>query len=472
MVADKQTDTKAPPSEAKKPGADATASQTLHGHVQEIQANGNVKPSAADAAKGTAQAEQHFGKVEIVDHNKPGNAPKPEPAHESGFMGWYHSTVASAEHMGEAAMQKGANAIHNVGNELHDAKTYVGNKIDQAGHNIAEAGHEIHQAEQKVVNKVSEIAHSDTVHNLEDVVKTMGQGTYEAGAKMVHSIEHAPAAAVNGIKDAAVWAEHHPGEAVAIAAGALAVGTAVVLTGGVALAGVGAASAFLTSGAAATVLEGAGIAAAVGGSAVAVIDVAKHGEISTLMNQQHEKPEDVARAREQLKKDTGGAILGDLMLGGGAALKYGFKEFAAMRAGATAEAATTAVAGETASAARAGEAVGAVPHPIEAPVPGDNPLLTHTENVVEHIAEEVTNATSATVSSASAIAGVLDKCRVIAGTAYQHYNDANNLGGVVKSGFGLFGRLKGYGVASPQKHDVAPQPANSGSGVPDEPTRH
>jgi hypothetical protein len=519
MVADKP-DTKAPPPEAHKPGDAKAASQTLHGHVQEIQANGNVKPNAADAAKDTAHADQHFGKVEIVDHSKQGahpdavkpeaakpEAPKPEPAHQEsgGVFGWmkstYNSTVAGAEHMGEAALQKGANAMHTVGTELHEAKTYVGNKLDQAGHNIAEVGHDIHQAEQKVVNKVSEIAHSDTAHNLEDVGKTLAQGTYEAGAKMVHTIEHAPAAAAKGIKDAAVWAEHNPGKAAAIVAGAVVVGAAVVaaevVTGGAATAGIAAASGWLTTGGAATVFEGLGVAAAVGGTTVAGIDVAKHGEISTLMNQQHESPEKVAAAREQLKKDTGGAILGDLMLGGGAAVKYGSKALAAMRAGETTavagEVATTAQAGEAAGVARTagqapevGEAAGAArtagqapeaaagaPHPPEAPIAGDNPLLTRAENVAEHIAEEVMDAGSATVSSVSAIAGLLDKCRQIAGTAgtaYQHLSDANSTAGVIKSGVGIFGRLTGYGVASPQKHESAPQPAN---GAPaDEPTRH
>ena len=488
MVADKQTETKAPPAEASKPGADKAAGQTLHGHVQEIQANGNVKPNAADVAKGNATADQHYGKVAIVDHSAAGdhatagkpdaNAPKPEaPKADTGMWGWMKneasSVVNGAEHLGATVMQKGSDVVKAAATDYHEAKNYVGHKVDQIENKAHQVG-----------NAVSAAVHSDTVHNLEDVGKTLAEGVGDSAKKAWHGVEHGVEAAGKGIHDGAVWAEHNPGKAVAIGVGALAVAGGVVAlevaTGGLATPAIAAASTWLTTGTAAAVFEGLGVAAAGTATAGAAWDVAKHGEIGVLMNQQHESPEKVAEAHKMLKKDTGDALLGDLTLAGGQALKWGVKGLAALRAGSavegTAAAAETAPAVEATGAARvasqAPEAAAAAPGAAAAPIAdaADNPLLTHTENVVERLAEEAVDA-GAVTASATSLASMLDKCRQIAGvagSAYQHANDAGSAINTIKNTIGLVTR--GYAVAAPDKHPVAPKPDNGG--VPDEATKH
>jgi hypothetical protein len=492
MVADKQTETKAPPVEAGKPGADKAAGQTLHGQVQEIHANGNVTPSAADVAKGNAVADQHYGKVAIVGHGAAGdhattgkpdaNAPKPEasktepPKADTGMWGWMKSeasgVVNGAEHFGAAVVQKGSDVVKSATNEYHDAKNYVGNKVDQ----IENKAHQVEHA-------VSAAVHSDTMHNLEDVGKTLAEGVGDSAKKAWHGVEHGVEAAGKGIHDGAVWAEHNPGKAIAIGVGAVAVVGAVaaveVLSGGLATPAIAAASAWLTTGTAAAVFEGLGVAAAGTATAGAAWDVAKHGEIGVLMNQQHESPEKVAEAHKMLKKDTGDALLGDLTLAGGQALKWGVKGIAALRAGSAIEgtvaATETAPAIEAAGAVRvasqAPEAAAAAPGAV-APIAdaADNPLLTHAENVVERLAEEVVDA-GAVTASATSLATMLDKCRQIAGvagTAYQHANDAGSAFSTVKNTLGLVTR--GYAVAAPDKHTVSPQAGKDG--IPDEPTKH
>jgi hypothetical protein len=352
--------------DAKKPGKDGhdgKAVQNLNEQVQDIQANGNLKPNAnyrREIAKGQAQAAQLFGHVQLVDHGK--SAPE---NHESS---------------------------------------------------------------------------GDTLQNALHVGKTLASGVGDAFMGLVHVVEHGVEAAGKGLEHSAEWAYHNPGKAAAI--GAIVVGAVVaeVATGGAATAviapALGAAGSFLGSAAVVTTFEVAGVAAAGTATVVAGIDVCKHGELKTLMNQQNESPEAVKAAREQLKKDTGAALLGDLTLGAGYGIKYGASAIAAFRAGA----ADATAGGETAIAATASEAL------------GDHPELTPGENLAAHLAEETADAGAATAGLAS----LLDRVRELAcsaGTMYEHCSGLNSTYSTVTNTTGIFGRLAhGYTVGTSRTH--------------------
>jgi hypothetical protein len=517
---------KKPPVEAHQPGADNHADSTshLHGQVHDIHAGGNVQPSADHVAQGRDQANQLLGHVQIVDSSKdhpagaqPDGKPeganpeaaKPAAHEEGGVWGWMKHAVSTVESAGESALHNASTVLNNAETQgaslLHQGSNLV-NRVETAGENaLHQAGQGLQHVEQKVEKTVSSIAHSDTLHNVLDVGETLAAGVGQSAAKLGMGVVHGVEAVGHGIEQGVEWAEKNPVKAGLIAAAAVGVAAVEIGTGGLAtpfiVAGAEATLGALSSTAAVTAFTYAGFGAAGLASANAVYDVAKHGEIGTLMNQQHESPDKVQAAHDALKKDTGDALLGDLMLGGGYAVKWAAKGISALRAGtevagAETSAASTAQTGEAATAARPpvpGETPAAVhpgetpvgahpgetpPHVLETPT-GDNAHLTPGENAAAHITEEAIDAGAASTSLASpGLASILERVREIAGDGFGHYNNANSGMGAVKGAWGFGSRVMGHGyaVAAPQSHDTdsRPNPRNQPgrADLPDEQTKH
>jgi hypothetical protein len=476
--------------EAPPPGHDGKADKPhpLQAQVQDIHSGGNVKQSDAHVAEARQAASTVYGHLELTDHGAQhkqadgkgepgkGDAAKPEPAKpepakaaeaakpESGVWGWASNLYSKAEHAGESLVHSAEKQIDKAGTVLHDAKTYAGEKIDQVEHKLV-------QAEHSVEKTVSAVAHSDTLHNAWDVTKTLASGVGESAMKAVHGVEHGVEAAAkateNGVVKGAEWAYHNPGKAAAIVGVGAAIAVAEVASGGAATAFIAPALAtagsatvgFFGSAAVGTAFEVAGVTAAATATANAGWDVYKNGEIHTIMNQQNEKPADVQHAREQLKKDTGDALLGDLALGGGFAIKAGAKAFSAARGTGEVAAAesTTAGATSTAGAEGAGAHAAADAHAAVAP-----------ESAMAHIAEEIADAGS----TAASFASLLDKVRSIAIPAYESLSGTNSTVSTFKNAAGMAGRIaRGYPVAAPQGRDAKDNHAGGGT-APDEPTKH
>ena len=464
MVAAEKQETK-PPLDQHQAGHDGKTDTTaLHHQVQDIHAGGNVKPPEGKVAEDRAGAAKVYGHVEITDHKGQaasatstpggdhaattpagGEAHKPEakPA-EGGVWNWVKNTASSAEQMGENAIHKTSDMYHNG---VDSAKNLTGKIEDTASKDYASAkktiGEDYDSAKHSIGHKVDQAMVIG--HNLKDVGETMGQGLKESAVNTVEGawkgIKTAEKATVNGVEHAAHWAHEHPVEALAVGAAvvgavALEIGTGGLATGAIAE-GAAATVGFLSTPAAVTAFEVAGVTAAGLGTVNAGIDVAKHGELGTMMNQQNEKPETVAKAREQLKKDTGDALLGDTMLGAGYGIKWGAQGISALR--------TAAAEGSAAKQAIAVE-----------------------EHTPSKIAEEVAD-------TGAAIAGLMDKVRQIAGgvgTAYENLSGAKSTYGTVQGAVGTAGRIgSSYSVATPQKPGTDNNNNNT-SNVPDEPTRH
>jgi hypothetical protein len=142
----------------------------------------------------------------------------------------------------------------------------------------------------------------DFVGNVEDVGLAIAKGTVKSAKDTLTSLEHS-------VENGAEWVYHHPGTAAAIVGGAiLAVGVEVA-TGGLA-------TPFLAAAATTAMpfVEGAGLiytAVKVGST---IDNVAKHGELGTIMHQQELNQTAAGRtrveqAKEQLAKDTGATTL-------------------------------------------------------------------------------------------------------------------------------------------------------------------
>ena len=307
----------------------AETTGALQDHVHSVlKAGGNLAPSAEAQSKERAGATALLGHVHIgSDAHGPAKA-EAKPAAPNSFMSQATSWLS-----------------HSV------------DKVEQAGEKVLHSPTLQH----------AETAAANYAHNALDIGKTLGVGVGEAAMntarKVEHGVVHAEQATVHGAVDAGKWVYHHPGEAVAITAGVVAVGAIVVgaelATGGLATGAIvaaaeavgGVASTVASSGALGMALQVGGYATAGIGTLAAGLNVAHNGELGTLMHQQDVAPAVAQQARERLKADTGTALLADSMLGAGA-VASSLKLFSG--AASTAASADVATSADTAAGAAAG----------------------------------------------------------------------------------------------------------------------
>ncbi len=304
-MTDKQAADVKPPVDAhKKPdGHDGRVDDPkdhLQSTVQQIQKDGNHKPTAAETARGQADAEHAYGKLEIHD----GSASPQSTGHEGE-----KDTGKTVARPGEPAQT--------------DAKAGEQPKKDEQPSWWQRSTSWVEHQASNVANVASGAA---------DIAGTAivgaGEAAVHAGAAVVHGVENGAVAAAHGVEKGAEWAYHNPGKAAAIAGVAVAVVGAEIATGGAATAviapaleaAVAGGGALMASSTVATGLEVAGVAVAGYSSGKAVADVANHGEAGVLMDP-NASAEQKAAARKQLKADTGDAVLADVTVGAGLALK-------------------------------------------------------------------------------------------------------------------------------------------------------
>jgi hypothetical protein len=196
------------------------------------------------------------------------------------------------------------------------------------------------QIEHAVVKEAIQV--NDFVGNVEDVGLAIAKGTLKSAKDTLVSVEH-------GIETGAEWVYHHPGKAAAIVGGVIVAVGVEVATGGVATPFLAAAATSLMP-----AVEGAGLIYTAVKVAKTVDNVAKHGELGTIMHQQELNKTASGRARveqakEQLGKDTGGTTLILVTAGVGAAITK--LPIFSRSAAAGAETATSAAGGEATATA-------------------------------------------------------------------------------------------------------------------------
>jgi len=162
-----------------------------------------------------------------------------------------------------------------------------------------------------------------------DIALTTAEGAADAALNLSKGvgkdIEKGATAAAGGVEDGVQWVYHNPGKTAAIVGAGAALVAATVATGGLdvivpALAtGLAAAGSMLTSSAAVGAMEVAGMATATVSTGEAIKNVVNHGELGVLFNGNTTEQQKNA-ARQQLKADTGEAVLNDLVIGAGEGL--------------------------------------------------------------------------------------------------------------------------------------------------------